>query len=472
MPFNLYLLFIFESSKCSQTDRSLKSACTFIHLTTFTQFRKIYPQNALTITHFQGVSKPKRGPSGPLEQVKMSKQLKHDMFLNNRFDILTSENNEIEMTTSTNNTAAACESTSTAEIPPVPRTRVPPIVVGSKYFHQLNDVLSRTKVSLYTMKLTATGIRLTLSKLDDYDLVLNALKDPANPLNFYTHDVNNKPQKFVVKGLPDMTNFDTVIRSKLKEINLVPDDIKKMTIKDPFFNQANYIVYFPKGTTSLKDLQTQVIAICNIVTVWQNYKTPRGPTQCHNCQMFGHGSRNCNLSPKCVKCGKNHKTTDCQVDGDDRQNIKCANCNDNHVASYSLCPARTEYVNMRQRQSASAARKSSNFHPNPIRPPPPNNEANYPAIIPKQRQTQAWFSQFEPSDASEPVADNKSRNERPRRATKKDNDRRPDEDLFSKDELFDIFKKLTSKLKLCRTRTEQIEVITELAFDYCMNNTV
>lgn len=114
-----------------------------------------------------------------------------------------------------------------------------------------------------------------------------------------------------------------------------------MKIKEPYHNQANYIVYFPKDTTSLNELKQKVIGISNIVVYWHDYRSPKRPTLCHKCQMFGHGSRNCNLSPKCVKCGGNHITVECNVDCDenDRQNMKCANCGDKHVGSYSKCPS-------------------------------------------------------------------------------------------------------------------------------------
>lgn len=32
-----------------------------------------------------------------------------------------------------------------------------------------------------------------------------------------------------------------------------------------------------------------------------------GPTQCNNCQLHGHGRKNCTLQPRCAKCAGKHE---------------------------------------------------------------------------------------------------------------------------------------------------------------------
>jgi hypothetical protein len=59
------------------------------------------------------------------------------------------------------------------------------------------------------------------------------------------------------------------------------------------------------------------------------------PYQCYNCQGFRHGAKDCKGKSKCVRCAGEHKLVDCPH----TQNaaVKCANCGQNHAASYGGC---------------------------------------------------------------------------------------------------------------------------------------
>ncbi|XP_048239037.1 uncharacterized protein LOC125372628 [Haliotis rufescens] len=56
------------------------------------------------------------------------------------------------------------------------------------------------------------------------------------------------------------------------------------------------------------------------------------PLRCFKCQKFGHGSKFCNHSVVCQRCGEGHDNTDCTAE------VKCANCKGTHLASSKLCP--------------------------------------------------------------------------------------------------------------------------------------
>ena len=83
--------------------------------------------------------------------------------------------------------------------------------------------------------------------------------------------------------------------------------------------------------------------------------------QCHRCQRFGHGSRNCTLAPKCVKCGAAHLTGQCTlpqkaslgIESNAEKHkplVKCANCQGNHTANHYGCPARRTFLNALEKQ--------------------------------------------------------------------------------------------------------------------------
>lgn len=57
--------------------------------------------------------------------------------------------------------------------------------------------------------------------------------------------------------------------------------------------------------------------------------------QCTNCWMFGHKSIKCTKSRKCISCGKEHESSDCET-------VKCINCRGDHPAAHKSCPQRAK----------------------------------------------------------------------------------------------------------------------------------
>ncbi|GJQ71902.1 hypothetical protein Trydic_g3011 [Trypoxylus dichotomus] len=62
-------------------------------------------------------------------------------------------------------------------------------------------------------------------------------------------------------------------------------------------------------------------------------------TQCHRCQLYGHGQRNCHAAAVCVKCAAPHQRAECTKPMD--VPAKCALCSGPHTASYRGCPTTT-----------------------------------------------------------------------------------------------------------------------------------
>ncbi|GJQ75508.1 hypothetical protein Trydic_g17595 [Trypoxylus dichotomus] len=59
-------------------------------------------------------------------------------------------------------------------------------------------------------------------------------------------------------------------------------------------------------------------------------------TQCHRCQLYGHGHRNCHAAAVFVKCTGPHQTAECTKRRD--APAKCALCQAPHTANYEGCP--------------------------------------------------------------------------------------------------------------------------------------
>ncbi|CAB0029884.1 unnamed protein product [Trichogramma brassicae] len=65
--------------------------------------------------------------------------------------------------------------------------------------------------------------------------------------------------------------------------------------------------------------------------------------QCTKCQKFWHTKYYCFQSPVCVKCAGSHLTRDCSIKTK-VTDVRCANCDGNHPASYKRCPYQKELL--------------------------------------------------------------------------------------------------------------------------------
>lgn len=158
--------------------------------------------------------------------------------------------------------------------------------------------------------------------------------------------------------------------------------------------------------------------------------------------MYGHGGDNCNRKKACMICASvDHIKKDCPYNkAENDVNVKCFNCTrankpSNHRANAVNCPARAEYLAIRQNIQA------QNRHPRAS--PVLNTRENFSARMPK-----TFF--HAPASTPSPV------NGRPSYAEVTSNE------LFSVKELFNIFQSSLSKLRQCTTKDQQIEVIASL----------
>ncbi|KAG6465819.1 hypothetical protein O3G_MSEX015414 [Manduca sexta] len=90
--------------------------------------------------------------------------------------------------------------------------------------------------------------------------------------------------------------------------------------------------------------------------------------QCHNCQKYGHSSRNCRLPARCVKCLGEHGTVDCPRPKDRTlctEPPSCTNCrNSGHPANYRGCSHAPKKRPTRSPRSA-APQSTRPTHPPP-----------------------------------------------------------------------------------------------------------
>ncbi|XP_062541805.1 uncharacterized protein LOC134209790 [Armigeres subalbatus] len=228
--------------------------------------------------------------------------------------------------------------------------RLPPISIinkGTKHIRELFN-LANIPQSSYHMKAVKSGTQLTVNAENSFDDVIKTLKD-------------SNTEFFQLKA--ELNSFD------IQPLELKIFSQKKHGPEDSVL----YLLYFEKNTVKLPELQ-RVKALFNVIVKWRYFvRRPNDVVQCHRCQKFGHGLRNCNVAPLCVKCGEKHFTKDCSLpnkatlkEGNDRDRVRCANCSGNHTANFHGCPSRKDYIKQLDFHRQRVAKKSNRYS-GPIR---------------------------------------------------------------------------------------------------------
>lgn len=376
----------------------------------------------------------------------MNKESSISLLLRNRFEVL----NDIKDDDAQRTSQSEQPKTSSKE-------KIPPITLSKNQYNEVCKLMSNLKVKDYSVKFMSIGLRIQLSAMADYKRVCEAFIE--SNVKFFTHESReNMPLKVVLKGLYSMET--TELSTILSEVNVVCEDIKVLKFKRQSFNdQSHYLLYVKKGTTNINELR-KIRAVNNVCVTWEYFRRPSGPTQCRNCQLYGHGTKHCHLNPKCVKCGGGHATAACKVNVEEnnKKNLKCANCGGNHSANYSKCEVLAKYLRIRQNNSNQTAKSASRVKRDAVVTSSSTHKPNFPPLASRHSTAQkVWFSQFKPQNCSQNATDDHSYSHR-------HTDGR--DDLFNTQELLGITKELINNLRQCKSKYDQIEVITELALKY------
>lgn len=330
--------------------------------------------------------------------------------------------------------------------------KIPPItVVGATNFTKAIQIVnSATPNAKYTIKYMSIGTKITVNDIETYTK-LKELLNEAN-VEFFSHDLpSEKFDKFVLSGIAKLPIKD--LEEALKTYQLEPAEIREIEQKTKRFdNEGLYVVFFKHGSTKLSTLSKTKINFT--IPKWRLFQTSKNNiTQCRRCQLYGHGMRNCNMSPKCSNCGLEHLTEKCNSPIQ-----KCANCKGDHQSTSQECPKRKEFIQMRSRLAAANNKTSK---PTPA---PRKTIENFPKLTkssnsnPNERNLKqnessiTQWSQLVKNNVNNPVRDNGSNSAK-----------------FSVEEIGPIMKDLLTGLKVCRNKEEQLIVMFEIATKYIYN---
>ena len=188
---------------------------------------------------------------------------------------------------------------------PVKNDKLPQIILTEKitnYSKCIESVVNKyTKIAV-KLRYSANGLSVQTTTLIDYLELNDELK--KDNISFFTYTPKWLKNKHIVaKGLSKLPLED--IKSDLHRQGLKCDKIaflKKNKAVTESYQYPIYIFTFDKDVNIQKVWSIQYL--CHVKVKWEKYKNSRWVTQCHNCQMFGHGTRFYQNKPRCVMCEK------------------------------------------------------------------------------------------------------------------------------------------------------------------------
>lgn len=373
---------------------------------------KSVPRNTRRSTRLQSMSRPLA--LGMLSNLPSTSH--------NRFSAL-SDLNDMELEPESNITA-------------VKQSKPPPLVVDAKTtLTQLQVLLGKDSV----YKRTSIGTKIFPQSNEKYELCKKILKEK----NIEFHSFNSKENRLYTTflyGLPKISTED--IKKEILEYNLMPSTVTEISTRFSSVDNAVYKVQFVRKNFNPKSLKN-VKTICNVIISWKKYKAKKNdnPTQCWNCLMYGHGGEHCNRKAACMICANQHHTSECPLSKQQKTPavFSCFNCkkhgNDrtDHSANDINCPLRSQYLETRARATARNSRKGNN--------------------------KQFSAAQFTNADLPTNAENN---NNRIGNGLSYSDQVRARNDLFSVDELFEIFMTALDDLQRCTTKIQQIQVVMSM----------
>lgn len=337
------------------------------------------------------------------------------------------------------------------------KKRMPPFTIINSNVSNLKENINETynlDMKNVNIKLTAHGIKVYSYSDKDYNAIHKLLVDKK--YEFFTHTLSeNRKVKVCLYGLWRMQVNE--LKTELKHAGIIPCEVKILETQNKrYADHCIYLLHFWKrDNIKIIDLR-RIKAVANCIVKWEYY-SPRvkGPTQCSKCQDFGHGSENCYMKPKCVRCGEHHDSKQCKYlpkvkDESGKEspdftkqiplnNVRCANCGKNgHTANYKGCETRKRYLEIQDQ-----VRNRNFVKQNPRQIPPVNNTQQYP-YLPNTNQPRVNMWE-RPLQFSKDAGTN---------------------DLFSATECMQIMNEMFQKLSKCQSRQQQLTAIGEITFKY------
>lgn len=336
----------------------------------------------------------------------------------------------------------------------------PPIKVLGQTTQFINNLLCSKGYTSYRVRKISIGVKIFCESSTVYAGVQTILKE--NKCQFFTHDKkSDRMFKAVLFGLDSKTSAE--LKSELISRGLKCCDVRNVTKTQDGFVDTLYIVHFENSSLNLNDLKRNHNCIFRTIVRWEHQRKIKNKlVQCRNCQMFGHGEKWCSVQTKCAHCAGKHKTDGCKS----MDKIKCANCNGKHKAVDLDCPSRAAYIDIKSKFTKNSLSK----HYQQRKPQSYiANNCNWPTLIRAGQKTNNnanSFIQTLDNQNNDSVYKTKlQRTNGTYSAQLKNNN-----DLFTESEITQLTLEMINSLRVCETKEQQFQVITQITIKYLYSN--
>lgn len=219
-------------------------------------------------------------------------------------------------------------------------------------FKTTNEVIQRylkeIDVKCYMSKLGKDSYKIQPNNIADKKRVCEKLTACNVEHHTYT-ETSDRKSMYVLKGLDAMEPL--AVEALLLDNEIL---VSKVTPLSKSSDYPSYLVSFEKSAITLNELTNRHSILGYTKVKWEKLQERnRRPTQCRNCQAWGHAASNCKRKYRCVKCLVDHGPNQCPRTDENKKDSppSCVNCNKvGHLSSSYKCEAFIKYDEKIQRR--------------------------------------------------------------------------------------------------------------------------
>ncbi|GFV08409.1 nucleic-acid-binding protein from transposon X-element [Trichonephila clavipes] len=249
--------------------------------------------------------------------------------------------------------------------PVAARPKVPPIMFKHKkenYKIMIKDL--NKDFPNCDVKLAGKYLKIFTTSTDEHRIVTDYLKEKCE--KFYViNPPDSRPQKIVIKRLPVSTEIGE-IQADLTSQGFCVEKVAELTRSKTKSPLPIFMVELERNPDSPDIFQLK--KCCYLAVQVDTFNRRPGVSQCYNCNLFNHSSKNYHMRTRCLKCGESHRTSDCPIK-EKITNPICINCNKTgYMANWSQCE---EFLKRKSKNGETIPNRNTNKESEIKRPSKP-----------------------------------------------------------------------------------------------------